>query len=168
MITSFRGITPKIHPTAYIAKTAEIIGNVEIGEGAGIWPGTVIRGDLGKVTIGRNTQIEDNCTVHADVPMTIGDDVLIGHNVVVHCARIGDDVLVGNHATLLDYAEIGEGSVIGANALINMSMKVPERSFAYGVPAKITGQVPEDRADIIKRALATNVNLSKEYKKEGI
>ena len=100
MIKSFRGITPNIHPTAYIAETAEIIGDVEIGEEAGIWPGTIVRADHAKITIGKFTQIEDNCTVHTDVPMVIGDNVLIGHNVVVHCAKIGDNVLVGNHAKI--------------------------------------------------------------------
>ena len=168
MITSFRGVTPKIHPTAYISKTAEIIGDVEIGEGAGIWPGTVVRADHAKITIGKFTQIEDNCTVHTDVPMEIGEKVLIGHNVVVHCAKIGDNVLVGNHATLLDYAEIGEGSIVGANAMVNMGMKIPERSFAYGVPVKITGSVPEERSEIIRLALLKNIVLAKEFREEGI
>jgi carbonic anhydrase/acetyltransferase-like protein (isoleucine patch superfamily) len=168
MIKSFRGITPKIHPTAYIAQTAEIIGNVEIGEGAGIWPGTIVRGDLDKVIIGKFTQIEDLSLVHADVMLTIGDNVVIGHNVVVHCSKVGDNVLVGNNATLLDYAEIGEGSIIGANAVVNMGMKIPERVFAYGVPVKITGKVPAERAELIGRALLKNYNLSREYKEEGI
>ncbi|MQY55232.1 MAG: gamma carbonic anhydrase family protein, partial [Dehalococcoidia bacterium] len=136
MIKSFRGKTPRIHKTAFISEEAYIVGDVEIGEGSGIWPGTVIRGDSAKIVIGRNTQIEDNCTVHSGVPMTIGENVLIGHNVVVHCARIGDNVLIGNNATLLDYAEIGEYSVVGANALVNMGMKVPERTLAFGVPAR--------------------------------
>jgi carbonic anhydrase/acetyltransferase-like protein (isoleucine patch superfamily) len=168
MIISFRGITPKIHPTAYISKTAYIIGDVEIGEGAGIWPGTVVRADHAKITIGKFTQIEDNSTVHTDVPMTIGDKVLIGHNVVVHCAKIGDNVLVGNHATLLDYSEIGEGSVIGANAMVNMGMNVPSHSFAYGVPVKITGKVPAERDEIIRLALLKNIIMAKEFKEEGI
>jgi carbonic anhydrase/acetyltransferase-like protein (isoleucine patch superfamily) len=168
MIKSFRSITPRIHPTAYIAETAEIIGDVEIGERAGIWPGTIVRADYARITIGRFTQIEDNCTVHGDVPITIGEKVLIGHNVVVHCAKIGDNVLIGNHATLLDYSEIGEGSVVGANAMVNMGMKVPSHSSAYGVPVKITGKVPPERDEIIRLALLKTIVLADEFKKEGI
>ena len=137
MIKSFRGITPRIHPTAYIAETAEVIGDVEIGERAGIWPGTVVRADHASVTIGKFTQIDDN-------------------------------VLVGNHATLLDYAEIGEGSVIGANAMVNMGMKVPSHSFAYGVPVKITGKVSPERDEIIRLALLKNIVMADEFRKEGI
>ena len=168
MIESFRGKTPKIHKTAFISKQAYIVGDVEIGENVGIWPGVIVRGDSGRITIGKNTQIEDNCTVHSGVPMIIGENVLIGHNVVVHCARIGDSVLVGNNATLLDSAEIGEGCVIGANALVNMGMKIPDRTYAYGVPAKLSGEVPQERTDIIKLALFYNILMAKEYREEGL
>jgi len=168
VIKSFRGNTPKIHETAFVSKEAYIVGDVEIGEGSGIWPGTVIRGDSAKITIGKNTQIEDNCTVHSGVPMTIGENVLIGHNVVVHCARIGDNVLVGNNATLLDNAEIGSYCIVGANALVNMGMKIPERTFAIGVPARIKGEVPQERTDIISLALLFNIVLAKEYKEHGL
>jgi carbonic anhydrase/acetyltransferase-like protein (isoleucine patch superfamily) len=145
MIESFKGKTPRIHETAFVSKQAYIVGDVEIGEGAGIWPGTIIRGDNASIVIGKNTRIEDNCTVHGGAPMHIGDKVLIGHNVVVHCARIGDSVLVGNNATLLDYAEIGDYCVVGANALVNMGMKIPNRTFAIVVPAKIQGRSAWDR-----------------------
>lgn len=168
MIKSFRGKTPKIHETAFISEEAYIIGDVEIGEGSGIWPGTIIRGDSAKIIIGENTQIEDNCTVHSGVPMIIGDKVLIGHNVVVHCARIGNNVLIGNNATLLDNAEIGSYCIVGANALVNMDMKIPDRTFAFGVPAKITGEVPEERTEIIGLALLLNAMLAKEYKEHGL
>jgi len=168
VIKSFRGNTPKIHETAFISQEAYIVGDVEIGEGSGIWPGTVIRGDSAKIVIGKNTQIEDNCTVHSGTPMCIGDKVLIGHNVVVHCSRIGDNVLVGNNATLLDFAEIGDYCVVGANALVNMGMKIPERTFAIGVPAKIKGEVPAERTEIINIALLMNAMLAKEYKEHGL
>ena len=168
MIKPFRSVTPRIHPTAYIAETAEIIGDVEIGEMAGIWPGTVVRADHSRRTIGKYTQIEDNCTVHSDVPMIIGEKVIIGHNVVVHCAKIGDNGLIGNHATLLDYSEIGEGSIVGANAMVNIGMNVPEHSFAYGVPVKITGKVPPERDEIIRLALLKNIVTAMEFKEEGI
>jgi len=168
MIESFKGKTPRIHETAFVSKQAYIVGDVEIGEGVGIWPGTIIRGDHAPIVIGKNTQIEDNCTVHSGEPMHIGDKVLIGHNVVVHGVRIGDNVLVGNNATLLDYSEIGDYCVVGANALVNMGMKIPNRKFAYGVPAKIKGEVPEERTEIINIALLMNAVLAKEYKEHGL
>ena len=168
MIESFKGKTPRIHETAFVSKQAYIVGDVDIGEGVGIWPGTIIRGDHAPIVIGKNTQIEDNCTVHSGEPMHIGDKVLIGHYVVVHGVRIGDNVLVGNNATLLDYSEIGDYCVVGANALVNMGMKIPNRKFAYGVPAKIKGEVPEERTEIINIALLMNAVLAKEYKEHGL
>jgi carbonic anhydrase/acetyltransferase-like protein (isoleucine patch superfamily) len=168
MIESFRGKTPRIHETAFVSKQAYIVGDVEIGEGVGIWPGTIIRGDHAPIVIGKNTQIEDNCTVHSGEPMHIGEKVLIGHNVVVHGVHIGDNVLVGNNATLLDYSEIGDYCVVGANALVNMGMKIPNRKFAYGVPAKIKGEVPEERTEVINIALLMNAVLAKEYKEHGL
>jgi carbonic anhydrase/acetyltransferase-like protein (isoleucine patch superfamily) len=168
MIESFKGKTPRIHETAFVSKQAYIVGDVEIGEGVGIWPGTIIRGDHAPIVIGKNTQIEDNCTVHSGDPMHIGDKVLIGHNVVVHGVHIGNNVLVGNNATLLDYSEIGDYCVVGANALVNMGMKIPNRKFVYGVPAKIKGEVPEERTDIINIALLMNAVLAKEYKEHGL
>jgi carbonic anhydrase/acetyltransferase-like protein (isoleucine patch superfamily) len=149
VIKSFRGNTPKIHETAFISQEAYIVGDVEIGEGSGIWPGTIIRGDSAKIVIGKNTQIEDNCTVHSGTPMCIGDKVL-------------------NNATLLDFAEIGDYCVVGANALVNMGMKIPERTFAIGVPAKIKGKVPDERTEIIGLALLVNAILAKEYKEHGL
>ena len=168
MIESFKGKTPRIHETAFVSKQAYIVGDVEIGEGVGIWPGTIIRGDHAPIVIGKNTQIEDNCTVHSGDPMHIGEKVLIGHNVVVHGVRIGDNVLVGNNATLLDYSEIGDYCVVGANALVNMGMKIPDRKFAFGVPARIKGEVPEERTEIINIALLMNAVLAKEYKEHGL
>jgi carbonic anhydrase/acetyltransferase-like protein (isoleucine patch superfamily) len=168
MIESFKGKTPRIHETAFVSKQAYIVGDVEIGEGVGIWPGTIIRGDHAPIVIGKNTQIEDNCTVHSGEPMHIGDKVLIGHNVVVHGVRIGNNVLVGNNATLLDYSEIGDYCVVGANALVNMGMKIPDRTFAMGVPAKFKGEVTEERTEIINIALLMNAVLAKEYKEHGL
>ena len=106
MIRSLGDKTPKIADSAFISEAAYVIGDVEIGENSGIWPGAVVRGDFGSIRIGRNTMIEDNCVVHGAVPMEIGDNVLIGHAVVVHGKKVGNNTLVGNNATILDDAEI--------------------------------------------------------------
>jgi carbonic anhydrase/acetyltransferase-like protein (isoleucine patch superfamily) len=168
MIRTVYGKTPRIHETAFISETAYIAGDVEIGECSSVWPGTVIRGDHAPIIIGRNTQIEDNCTVHTGTPLHIGDSVHIGHNVVVHCSRIGDTTLIGNHATLSEYAEIGDCCVVGAGALVTPSMKVPDRTFVVGVPAKVKGEVSEERIDITRQSVDIYVQMSKEYKEQGL
>ncbi|MFA5055252.1 MAG: gamma carbonic anhydrase family protein [Dehalococcoidia bacterium] len=168
MIKPFNGKTPKIAASAFISEQAYIVGDVEIGENSSVWPGTVIRGDHAKITIGENTQIEDNCTVHTGFPMTVGDNVHIGHNVVVHCASIGNTTLIGNHATLSEYAEIGKGCVVGAHALVPPSMKIPDRTFVVGVPAKVKGEVSDERIAITKQSVDIYVKMSKEYKEQGL
>ena len=168
MIRTFNGKTPRIHETAFISEAAYIAGDVEIGEDSSVWPGTVIRADHAPIVIGKRTQIEDNCTVHSGTPLTIGNNVHIGHSVVVHCSCIGDITLIGNHATLSENAEIGECCVVGAGALVTPGMKVPDRSFIVGVPAKVKGEVSEDRINITRMSVDIYVKMSKEYKEQGL
>ena len=168
MIRTFNGKTPRIHETAFISEAAYIAGDVEIGEDSSVWPGTVIRGDHAPIVIGKRTQIEDNCTVHSGTPLNIGNNVHIGHSVVVHCSCIGDITLIGNHATLSENAEIGGCCVVGAGALVTPGMKVPDRSFVVGVPAKVKGEVSEDRINITRMSVDIYVKMSKEYKEQGL
>ena len=101
MIKSFRGMTPKIAKTAFVSEAAYVVGDVEIGENSSVWPGAVIRGDFGKIKIGKHTAVEDNCVIHSGSPsspisdVTIGDNVIIGHSAVSNCRRIGNNVLIG-------------------------------------------------------------------------
>ena len=168
MIKTVHGKTPKLAESAFVSEAAYVAGDVEIGEHSSVWPGTVIRGDHAKITIGKNTQIEDNCTVHSGTPMTIGDNVHIGHNVVVHCSRIGNIVLIGNHATISEYAEIGDFCVVGAGALVTPEMKIPDRTFVVGVPAKAKGKVTDERIAITKQSVDVYIKLAKEYKEQGL
>jgi len=168
MIRTFNGKTPKIHETAFISEAAYVVGDVEIGENSSVWPGTVIRGDHAPIVIGQNTQIEDNCMVHTGTPMFIGDNVHIGHNVVVHCQKIGNTVLIGNHATISEYAEVGDFCVVAAGALVTPGMKIPDRTFVVGVPAKVKGEVSEDRIEITKQSVDIYVKMSKAYKEQGL
>ncbi len=135
-------IKPKIHESVYIAPTAVIIGDVEIGEGASVWDGAVLRGDVAKIVVGKNTNIQDNAVIHADYgePTIIGENVTIGHMAVVHAAKIGNNVIVGIHAVVLNNAEIGDGSVIGAGAVVTSRTKIPPRSLVLGIPAKVVRQ----------------------------
>lgn len=128
---------PRIASTAWVSEAAYVVGDVELGEGSSVWPGAVVRGDFSSIKVGTNTVIEDNCVVHTGQPMVIGDNVIIGHSVVVHCARVGSNCLIGNQAILLDSAEIGEFCLVAAGSLVLGRVKVPDRSFVSGAPAAI-------------------------------
>ncbi len=158
MIREFRGKKPVISASAFIDKTAVIIGDVEIGEQSSVWPGAVIRGDLGKITIGSQSIIEDNCVIHSGAPgcssedVSIGDRVIIGHGAVLNCKSIGNNVLIGMNATLLHRAQIGSFCIIGAAALVGDNQIIPDHSLVLGVPGKIKGEPSEKQLWWVKHA----------------
>ncbi len=168
MIRSFNDKIPRIAESVFVSETAYVIGDVEIGENSGIWPGAVVRGDFASIKIGRNTMIEDNSVVHTGEPMEIGDNVTIGHSVVVHGIKIGNNTLIGNNATVLDNAEIGSFCVIGAGCLVSQGMKIPDNSFVVGVPAIIKGLVSPERRRQRKRGSLSYAELMKRYKEQGL
>lgn len=137
MIRSFEQHTPRIAATAWIAETAFVIGDVEIGEGSSVWPSAVVRGDFSSIRIGANCHIEDAAVVHCGEPLVIGDNLTAGHGVVLHCRQVGDNVLLGNNATILDGAEIGSFCIVAAGALVPPRMVVPDHSMVRGVPGTI-------------------------------
>ena len=173
MILSFKGITPKISPSAFVSEAAHVIGDVEIGENSSIWPGAVLRGDFGKITIGRNCAIEDNCVVHSGSPsyensiceLVMGDKVQIGHGAVLNCRRIGNNVLIGINATILHDVEIGDSCIIGAACMVNQGMKIPDRSFVVGVPGKIKGEVTSKQLYWLDQGPKVYAELAGEYMK---
>jgi carbonic anhydrase/acetyltransferase-like protein (isoleucine patch superfamily) len=128
---------PRLAATAWVSEAAYVVGDVELGEGSSVWPGAVVRGDFAPIRVGRNTVIEDNCVVHTGEPMWIGDNDIIGHAAVVHCARVGSNCLIGNHATLLDGAVIGDYCLVASGALVLGNVTVPDRSFVVGAPARV-------------------------------
>jgi len=168
MIKSFNGKTPRIADSAFISETAYVIGDVEIGENATVWPGAVIRGDSANIRIGRNTCVEDNCVIHAGRDLTIGDNVSIGHGAVIHCKKIGANVMVGNNATLLEGAEVGDFCAIGAGAVVAPRAKIPPRSLAMGVPAQVTGEPSAVNLHWIEKIPEIYAELGREYKRQGL
>ncbi len=168
MIRSFSGKTPRIAGSAFVSEVAYVVGDVEIGENSGIWPGAVVRGDFASIKIGSSTMIEDNSVVHTGVPMEIGDNVIIGHSVVVHGTKIGSNTLIGNNATILDDAEIGSFCVIGAGCLVSQGMKIPDNSFVVGVPARIEGEVSPKRRLRLQQGPQSYVEMLKRYKQQGL
>ena len=168
MLRSFDGKTPKVAGSAFVSEAAYVIGDVEIGENAGIWPGAVVRGDFASIKIGRNTMVEDNCVVHGATSLEIGDNVLVGHSVVVHGKKIGNNTLVGNNATILDDAEIGNYCIIGAGCLVSQGMKIPDNSLVVGVPGRIKGQITAEQQQRLGRGPGGYLELARRYKEQGL
>lgn len=139
MILEYKGVKPKIGTNVFVAPTAVVIGNVEIKDNASIWYGTVIRGDRAPIVIGRNSNIQDNCTVHTDgdSPAVIGDNVTVGHNAVVHGCVLEDGCLVGISAVVLSGAVVKEGSIVAAGSVVIEKQQIGPYDLAVGVPAKI-------------------------------
>ena len=138
LIRELRGFTPKIGKNCFIAENAVIIGDVTIGDDCSIWSGVVLRGDVNTIKIGNRVNIQDNASVHTLYQRSvteIGDDVSVGHNAVVHGAKVGNNVLVGMGAILMDNAEIADGSIIAAGAVVLTGEKLEPGVYA-GVPAK--------------------------------
>ncbi|HHW56363.1 MAG TPA: gamma carbonic anhydrase family protein [Clostridia bacterium] len=163
VIKQYKGITPNIDKGAYIAETAEIIGQVEIKKEANIWYGAVIRGDVDKIVIGEGTNIQDNCIVHVTEGHScyIGDYCTIGHGAIIHACKIDNNVLIGMGAIILDDAEIGDNCIIGAGSLVTGGKKIPEGSLAFGNPAKVIRKLSQEEIDSIHTSYKHYVDLAK-------
>jgi len=136
---SYKNKTPKLHPSVYIAPTAQIIGDIHIGKNASVWFHSVLRGDLAKITIGERTNIQDLCTCHVDeqIPLKIGNGVTVGHRSILHGCTIADDCLVGMGAIVMNHAVIGRGSVVAAGAVVLEKTIIPPYSLVTGSPGKL-------------------------------
>lgn len=163
MIYSFEGKTPKIHPSAYISDEATIIGDVEIGEDANIWPGVVIRGDVGAIRIGARVNVQDGSVVHVDTDgeTVLEEDVTIGHLAMIHGCHIEPGCLIGMNATVLSRSCIGKGSIIGGGAVVLEGQEIPAFSLAAGVPAKVKRELDEDTYPARQRHAGYYVELGK-------
>ncbi len=139
MLMAYKGKTPALDGTVFLAAGAAVIGDVTVGEDSSVWFGAVIRGDNEPIVIGRRTSIQDNATLHADPghPLTVGDDVTVGHNAVVHGCTVKDGALIGMGAVVLDDAVIGEYSIVGAGAVVTARTVVPPCSLVVGAPARV-------------------------------
>ena len=143
MIRSLGDKRPRIHPTAFVSEGAYVVGDVEIGEGSSIWPGTIIRANNHKITIGKYVNIQDNCVVHADGECFYGDYVTLGHHVMCHATTVEDHVLVGNGATVNGHALVRHHSVVAAGSVVLERVEIPDHSFVTGAPAEVRRQVNE-------------------------
>jgi carbonic anhydrase/acetyltransferase-like protein (isoleucine patch superfamily) len=169
ILKAYKGIVPKIHPDAWIAENAVIIGDVEIGAGTSVWYNTVIRGDLHKIRIGENVNIQDGAILHVesgDGPCIIGNRVTVGHQCIVHGCVVGDDALIGMGATILSWAKIEDGALIAAGALVKEYEKVPARTLWAGVPAKQRSEVSDEMFSRMQDGWRHYLELSKNYRSD--
>ena len=145
----FEGKSPKIGENSYVFSTADLIGDVEIGEGCYVGAGARLRADCGSARVGNHTNIQDNCVIHTRVGENciIGNGVTIGHGAIIHGARIEDSVVIGMGAIISDYAVIGEGAVIVEGSVVKNRTNVPKRKVMAGVPARVKSDVSQELYD---------------------
>ena len=158
--------TPDIHPSAFIAPNATVLGDVTVGEQSSFFFGAVARSEFVPITIGNRTNVQDNCVLHTDVgvPMAIGDDVTVGHGAILHSCTVGNNSLIGMGAIVLNGAVIGENCIIAAGALVPQGMVIPDGSLALGSPAKVRRAVTDEEIAAIARSAAGYVHEAEEYK----
>jgi gamma-carbonic anhydrase len=146
MLRPYRGVTPRVHETAYIDSSAQVIGDVEIGEASSIWMNAVVRGDVNWIRIGARSNVQDGTVVHVMLgthPTTIGDDVTIGHGAIVHGCTLQDRILVGMGAILLNGVTVGADSIVAAGTLLAEGTTVPPRSLVMGSPGKVRRELTD-------------------------
>ena len=151
-----------------ICPGAQVFGDVELGENVSVWHGAVIRGDTDSITIGDNSNVQDNCVVHCTrgFPVVIGKNVSVGHGAVVHGCRLDDNVLIGMNATVLNGAHISKNCIVGAGAVVSEGKEFPEGSLISGVPAKVVKQLSPEQIQLIQDNADNYVKLSKQYKED--
>ena len=160
MIRKLNGMEMKIHPEARVAENASLIGAVTLEKGASVWYGSVLRGDLGAITVGENSAVEDACILHGGV--TIGKNRIIGHGAILHGCTLEDGVLIGMGATVMDGAVIGKGSLVAAGALVTKRKVIPPDSMVKGLPGKVTGRLTAQQRESVRLGPATYLRLAEE------
>jgi carbonic anhydrase/acetyltransferase-like protein (isoleucine patch superfamily) len=168
MIITYRGKTPKIHPSVFVAPTAVLIGDVEVGEESSIWFGAVLRGDNGPIRVGKRTSVQDNAVLHVTTLTQIDDDVTIGHAAVMEDCHVKRYALIGSNAVLLNGCVIGEGALVAAGSVVGERVEIPDRVLAAGAPAKVKKAIEGEAAHWIEIAAEEYVALSRSYIGEGI
>src|SRR5262245_55837946 len=167
LIRAFRGQAPKIAESAFVADNAVIVGDVELAEGASVWYGAVLRGDVGWIRIGARSNVQDLVCIHMTGGASnteIGEEVTIGHSVVIHGARILDGALIGMGAVVLDNAEIGEESMVAAGSVVPPNMKVPPRVLVRGLPAKVVRELSDEERREGRRGAAVYLDLARGHR----
>ncbi len=163
MILEFDGIRPEIHPDAWVAPTAVLIGRVVVRAGASIWWGAVLRGDNEPIVVGEHANVQDGCVLHTDpgFPLEVGPEVTVGHQAMLHGCTVEEGALVGIGAVILNGARIGREALIGAKALVPEGREIPARALALGIPARVRGEVSPDQAARMRRGTRVYVERAR-------
>ncbi|GAA0688535.1 MULTISPECIES: gamma carbonic anhydrase family protein [Clostridium] len=167
MIYEFDHKVPVIPTSAFVAKSADVIGDVTLGENVNIWFGAVLRSDGMPIEIGYNTNVQDNCVIHItdrDFPVEIGNNVTIGHGAIIHACKIGNYSLIGMGAIILDGAEIGDYTLIGAGAVVTPGKKIPSGVLCVGSPARVIRELSEEEKRDLEKSADNYIKLAKKYK----
>lgn len=169
MLRSFRGRQPAVAASAYVDPSAQIIGDAHLGERVSVWANVTIRADISSVTVGADSNIQDNSCVHEDddKPVVIGERVVVGHSCTIHGCTIEDDCLIGMGSTILNGAKVGAGSIVAAGSLVLERQEIPPRSMVMGSPAKIRRQTSDEELERVRRNAQNYVDLSREYMRES-
>jgi carbonic anhydrase/acetyltransferase-like protein (isoleucine patch superfamily) len=167
MYLPYEGKLPKVHEKAWIAETAVLIGDVEIGEDSSVWYGCVLRGDEMHIRVGKRTNIQDLSLLHIEggkCPCILGDDVSIGHSAIIHGCEIKDGALVAMGAIILNDAVVGEGAVVGAGALVPEGKEIPPNTLWMGTPAKFVRELGDDERARFQRTPKVYTSLKERYR----
>ena len=164
MVLAFNNIVPQIHNDTYISETASVIGDVILKEGASVWFGASVRGDVDQIIIGENSNVQDNASLHTSehLPLTIGRGVTVGHNAVLHSCTIGDNSLIGMGAIVLDGAKLGDYCMVGAGAVVTGKTDAPAGSLLLGNPARIVRELTEKERQGIERNAVHYIEMAAE------
>ena len=168
MIRTLGGLAPQVHPTAYVSEAAYVVGDVVIGAHSSVWPGAVIRGDHGRISIGAYTNVQDNSVVHSDAEAAIGDGVIIGHRVVCHAAQVRDRVLLGNGCVVNDGVVIEDDAIVAAGALVMERVRVGSGEVWAGVPARLRGRLLPRHREMIRSGAESYAALAQRYLEAGL
>lgn len=165
-IYALDGAAPKIAESAWVADSAQVMGNVVLAEDASIWFGVVIRGDTETIRIGRGSNIQDLSVLHADhgMPLTVGEDVTVGHQVMLHGCTVGDGSLIGIGAVVLNGAKIGKGCLVGAGSLVTEGKEFPDGSMIIGSPAKAVRELSAEQQDALKMGALSYSENARRFK----
>ena len=165
MIVSFGGKTPQDHGAAFVAPNATVLGDVILEAGSSVWYGAVLRGDDGTLTLGENTNVQDNAVLHCDPggAVSLGKNVTVGHSALVHGCTVGDGSLIGMHATLLNHSVVGKRCIIGAGALVPEGMVIPDDSVAVGIPARVIKKITPEQLEHNRANAASYVEEGKAH-----
>jgi len=159
-------LAPDVHESAWVADNAQVMGNVRLAEDSSVWFGVVIRGDTETISVGRGSNIQDNSVLHADMglPLNIGENVTVGHQVMLHGCTIGDGSLIGIQAVVLNGAKIGKNCLVGAGSLVTEGKEFPDGSMILGSPAKAVRQLSPEQIEGLKMSAKHYVDNARRYK----